>query len=201
MEKIKIDIDYKLEGTTLYCLCNEITGIAKQEALMYLASALKESKNLEITGVGEMTKVDGESEPSEAVTVSASETKQENTSAEQETTPEETEEIQPTTKKIESETEPLFKRGNKVNYQGGTAPKSDTEQVKCSPIKGTFVWAVFYHIGWIYIIEHPQGFTKQHFMDDAKAHGKEDFVTILNQKLQDNKNYILVPESDLELAE
>lgn len=88
--------------------------------------------------------------------------------------------------------QPKYKINDKVSYKGGVAPKNETETITCKPIPLTFVHCLFDINGWKYIIEHPQGFTKDVYIEQAE---QQELKNILNG-LKPLK-YIMVPEEDL----
>lgn len=84
-----------------------------------------------------------------------------------------------------------FKRGDKVNYLGD---KND----KFHPVNGTYVWAVTNGLFTQYVIQHPQGFKKEHFMKDYLNGDSKTGIDGIDPKLLNyDITYIFVYEEDL----
>lgn len=81
-----------------------------------------------------------------------------------------------------------FGKGDKVNYLGGNNTKE---------IKGTYIWAVETSTGIIrYVIEHPDGMPKSHFM--AKDPFPDGFDAVHSSELKDGMKYIYAIAEKLE---
>lgn len=81
-----------------------------------------------------------------------------------------------------------FKRGDRVNYLGG----------RFAPAKGTYVWARTQTLFTQYIIQHPDGFTKEAFMKDyLKGNSKNGIDGVDPRALNYDLKYIFVYEEDL----
>jgi hypothetical protein len=73
----------------------------------------------------------------------------------------------------------IFKRGDKVNFKGNKNYRA---------IKGTYVWAVNPHLCIEYVIEHPDGKTKDYFINNAN----DGFECIPSKELDCKLKYIYV---------
>jgi hypothetical protein len=81
-----------------------------------------------------------------------------------------------------------FKRGERVNYLGG----------RFNPVNGTYVWAKTQSLFTQYIIQHPDGFTKEAFMKDyLKGKSKNGIDGVNPAALNYDLKYIFVYEEDL----
>ena len=91
------------------------------------------------------------------------------------------------------------KRGTKVNYLGGYGTLvKDIGTRKLPPVNGTYVWAILDRVGEIYIIEHPYGFPKEHFL--ATGGFSKDFKSVRNIELNDGLLYAYAQPEELEIV-
>jgi hypothetical protein len=85
----------------------------------------------------------------------------------------------------ELQQETIFMRGDKVDFAGNDKYKS---------VKGTYVWAVNPHLCIEYVIEHPDGLDKSHFMATM---GCDGFESIPSKELQKGLKYIYVEPNEI----
>lgn len=117
----------------------------------------------------------------------------------------------------------IFKRGDRVNYRpqnfkNGNGDETTSGDVSVSivkddrilraqnggkdfkPVNGTYVWTHFGHLSFEgYVIQHPDGFDKSHFINDPDGDFDDGFEAVHSSQLKDGLKYIWADESELEI--
>ena len=114
------------------------------------------------------------------------------------------------------ESEMIFRRGDKVNYLGDgviteverwNEEEQEFEEIQpeehvIKPVKGTYVHATLHHGISRYVIQHPNGFSKEHFLKDyLKGRFDDGFEAVHSSQLKSGLKFIWASPDDLELVE
>ena len=84
----------------------------------------------------------------------------------------------------------ILDRGAKVDFLGNTAFKA---------VKGTYIWYTSLHLVCLYIIEHPDGHAKDHFVSKRKS--MDGFESVPRKALDENKRYVYAYPNEVLLIE
>jgi hypothetical protein len=86
--------------------------------------------------------------------------------------------------------EQILQRGDKVDFIGNQHYRS---------VKGTYIWWTDLHLSlYLYVIEHPDGHAKDHFVSKHKS--MDGFESVPRKCLDDNKRYIYAEPNKIKLS-
>lgn len=86
--------------------------------------------------------------------------------------------------------EQILNRGDHVNFLGNN---------QFNAINGTYIWWTIRHLAYYYVIEHPNGYPKNHFV--SKLESMDGFESVPRKYLDDVKKYIYAQPEEVSLIE
>jgi len=106
-----------------------------------------------------------------------------------------------------------FNVGDKVNFikegyltiseewNGSEFVEQEPKKLHIKPVKGTYIWARLDHLMTRYVIQHPNGLSKEHFIKDyLEGRFADGFESVRSSELKDGLKYIWAYADDLELV-